>query len=352
MAHLPLPDPATTAMFAEAAETPAVIARQAAANAAAIAALARKLGSMAPHIMFTCARGSSDHAASFAKTLFETRLGIPVVSQAPSISSIYGKPLLHMAGQPYLLISQSGRSPDLLLSAEAAKRAGALVIALVNDTGSPLAAIADVVLPLHAGPEQSVAATKSYVASLAACAQLAAAWAGDDALAAALARLPDDLMAAWDADWSAALGLLRPAASAYVLGRGLTLGVAQEAALKCKECCGLHGEAFSLAEVAHGPMALVGPDFPVLVLPPLDPARAGLDALVARLRDRGAPVAIAGSGGGNAGAVALPFDATLHAAAAPMAMALSFYRLANALALARGHDPDHPPALAKVTQTR
>jgi glutamine---fructose-6-phosphate transaminase (isomerizing) len=343
-------DSTQTRMFAEAAEASMAVARQLSANVPIIADIAARLRRLAPRIIFTCARGSSDHAATFAKYLFETRLGIPTLSQAPSISSIYGQPLLHMAGQPFILVSQSGRSPDLLVSAAAAKTAGALVIALVNDTGSPLAALADIVVPLHAGPETSVAATKSYIASLSAFAHLASQWSGDAALINAVAALPATLAAAWQADWSAPINQLAGARGLFVLGRGMTLGVAQEAALKFKETCGLHGEAFSIAEVAHGPMALVGPDFPVLVFPPLDRARAGLDEILAAFAARGAPLFIAGDGPSNA--TRLPLADGLHPVTAPTAMAESFYRLVNALAVARGHDPDHPPMLKKVTETR
>jgi glutamine---fructose-6-phosphate transaminase (isomerizing) len=343
-------DPSQTRMFAEAAEAGSVVGDQLVANAGIIHDLVARLRAERPRIIFTCARGSSDHAATFAKYLFETRLGIPTLSQAPSISSIYGGALLHMQGQPFILVSQSGRSPDLLLSAEAAKQAGALVIAMVNDMASPLAATADIVVPLHAGPETSVAATKSYIATLAAFAQLAALWSDDAELQNAVAALPDALAAAWDADWSAGVDMLTRARGLFVLGRGLTLGVAQEAALKLKETCGLHGEAFSIAEVAHGPMALVGPDFPVLVLPPLDDARAGLDVILDAFAARHAPLALAG--GGHAAATALPLVAGLHPVCGPIIMAQSFYRMVNALALTRGLDPDHPPMLKKVTETR
>jgi glutamine---fructose-6-phosphate transaminase (isomerizing) len=337
-------------MFAEAAEAGAVVARQAAANAKLIADLAVRLRALAPRIIVTCARGSSDHAASFAKYLFETTLRIPTLSQAPSISSVYGAPLQHLAGQPFVLISQSGRSPDLLLSAEAARNGGALVIAFVNDAASPLAQMADVFVPLHAGPETSVAATKSYIASLAALVHLTALWAEDAPMADAHGRLPDDLAQAWQADWSSGAAMLQSARSLFVLGRGLTFGIAQEAALKFKEICALHGEAFSAAEVAHGPMALVGPDFPVFAFPPFDKARAGFDATLEAFAARGVPIAIAG--GGPEGAVSLPLAEGLHAATGPIAMVQSFYRMASALAVARGLDPDAPPMLRKVTETR
>lgn len=341
--------PEQTSMFTEAREAADIVAAQHAANAAVITELARRLQKLDAQLLFTCARGSSDHAATYAKYLFETRLRLPVLSQAPSIASIYGAPFLHMRGQPFLLLSQSGKSPDLLASAEAARKAGAFVVALVNDTASPLADAADIVVPLHAGAETSVAATKSYIATLAALSQLVAAMTGDPVHGAANHALAAQLSEAWALDWSLAAPF-RNAGSMFVLGRGLTLGVAQEAALKFKETCGIHAEAFSAAEVAHGPMALVGSGFPVLVFPPHDQAASGLAPLVGDFVARGAEVAVAG--GGYPGTTVLPLPGDLFAETAPIVMIQAFYRFVNALAIARGFDPDHPRSLNKVTETR
>jgi glutamine---fructose-6-phosphate transaminase (isomerizing) len=339
-----------TQMFAEAAQASAVVSLQQTKNAALFTDLASRLRRLNPQLIFTCARGSSDHSATFAKYLFETRLKIPTLSQAPSISSIYGGALLHMKGQPFILISQSGKSPDLLLSAETARKAGALVIAFVNDVESPLAQLAEIVVPLHAGPEASVAATKSYVATLAAFAHLTGEWCGDLDLQAAVRTLPKTLENAWSADWSCGVDLLSDAQSMFILGRGLTLGVAQEAALKFKETCGIHAEAFSIAEVAHGPMALAKPHFPLLVFPPLDKAVAGLDAILSQFAKRDANIVIAG--GQHPSATTLPIQADLHPVIGPIAMVQSFYAMINALAVKRGYDPDHPHLLSKVTETR
>ena len=339
-----------TQMFSEAGEASAVVARQIASNSRLMPDLAARLRRLDPNIIFTCARGSSDHAATFAKYLFETRLRIPTISQAPSISSIYGGALLHMENQPFIVVSQSGKSPDLLLSAEAARKAGAFVIAFVNDVESPLAGLAEVVVPLHAGPEKSVAATKSYIATLSAFANLVAHWTGDEEMKAAVEALPDRLAQAWAEDWSAGVDMLADTRNMFVLGRGLTLGVAQEAALKFKETSGIHAEAFSIAEVAHGPMALVKPGFPLLIFPPLDKAVAGLDVVVEQFGERDAKMAVAG--GGYDSTLSLPLPAGLDATTAPIAMAQSFYKLVNALSVRRGYDPDHPPMLRKVTETR
>lgn len=335
-------DPARTLMFAEAGEAAGAVAAQLAANRAAVAALAARLRARPPRAVMTFGRGSSDHAATFAKYLIETRLGIPTASLAPSVASVYGA-RSRAEGMLCLAISQSGRSPDLLAGVEAARRGGAHILALVNDPDSPLAAAADDMLPLHAFPERGVAATKSFIAALAALAALTAAWAEDSELTEALASAPDLLTRAWQADWSALALRLRAANGLYVVGRGLGLAAAQEAALKLKEVCGLHAEAFSAAELRHGPVALVGPDFPLLVFRQSDETGESVDALVRDMAARGADPLVAGG----------PFLPALraHPAIEPMLQIQSFYRGAVALALARGHDPDHPPHLAKVTET-
>lgn len=338
-----LPAENQTLMFNEAAETADVIERQFARNAATVAALAAELRAAPPPFVVTCARGSSDHAATYAKYLFETRIGIVTASASPSVGSVYEAPLA-LRGALYLVISQSGKSPDLLRNAQAAKAAGARVVALVNVEDSPLAELADTVLPLCAGPEKSVAATKSYLASLAAILQLGAAWHGDAALVATLAGLPAALRQAWQADWRAVTDGLADARNLFVLGRGLGLAAAQEAALKFKETCGLHAEAYSSAEVKHGPMALVGPGFPVLAFAQPDETGAGTAAAAAEFRQRGARVWLAGAGGDLPLADSAP-EIT------PLLTIQSFYRAINALALRRGFNPDLPPHLNKVTET-
>src|SRR5581483_4922255 len=155
---------------------------------------------------------------------------------------------LRLDGQLFLAISQSGRSDDLIAGAAMARAGGALTAALVNEVASPLAAACDIVLPLGAGPETSVAATKSFVASLAALLHLVALWGADSSLRAALERLPARLVAAQDLDWSAAQDAMADAASLVTIGRGPTLAIAREAALKLKEVANLPAEAFSGAE--------------------------------------------------------------------------------------------------------
>jgi glucosamine--fructose-6-phosphate aminotransferase (isomerizing) len=300
-----------------------------------------------PRAVITCARGSSDHAATYAKYLIETRAGVLTASAAPSVSSVYGVPQ-DIRGCLFLALSQSGQSPDLLASVAAAKAAGATILALCNSPDAPLIAAADLVVALRAGVETSVAATKSYLATLAALIRMVAAWTEDAALESAVDTLPTLMDQSWALDWSAALPQLESAGHLYVVGRGLGLGAAQETALKCKETCGLHAEAFSSAELRHGPYALLGPGFPALLLAQRDATQAGIEALGGELAHRGVPVLIAGAQA--EGAIVLP---TIQATAeiAPILMVQSAYRLVATLAIRRGFDPDHPAHLRKITET-
>jgi glucosamine--fructose-6-phosphate aminotransferase (isomerizing) len=337
----------TTRMHIEAGQAAQVVRDQLFSNAEEMERLGERLRLLAPRAVVTCARGSSDHAATFAKYLIETRLGVLTSSAAPSVSSIYdSRP--DLTNSVCLAISQSGASPDLLSAVGKAREAGALVVSLVNAEDSPLAQRSDHVVPLCAGPETSVAATKSFIASLAAIIHLVSCWAEDRELSGEIRKAPRHLERAWSLDWSAAVEHLKPATDLYVVGRGMGLGVAQEAALKLKETCGLHAEAVSAAELRHGPMALVRPGFPVLVFSQNDEARAGVEVLAGELVARKADVMIAGSR--CQGALHLASEPA-HPVIEPMLIAQTFYRMANALSLARGLDPDRPPNLRKVTET-
>jgi glutamine---fructose-6-phosphate transaminase (isomerizing) len=331
----------------EAAAAPAVVRAQLRANRDQVGELGRALRQSAPRAVVTCARGSSDHAATYARYLIETRTGLLASSAAPSVSSLY-EAKADLRSVLFVAISQSGASPDLLAAARAAKGAGALVVALVNAEDSPLARVASHAIPLRAGTEESVAATKSYVASLSAIVQLIGCWTRDDGLLEALDGAPDQLERAWQLDWSAAIEPLRNAGSLFVVGRGLGLGIAQEAALKLKEVCGLHAEGFSAAELRHGPVALVDRGFPVLAFTQADETRPDVESLARELAGVGARVLLAGSQ--VPGALTLP-AIRAHPAIEPLLLIQGFYRFANALALARGRDPDRPLHLKKVTET-
>lgn len=348
VSHTAQLQPEQTLMFKEAAEAAKVIAQQQLLNKQGIDEAVTRLKSFAPIAIVTCARGSSDHAATYAKYLFETQLGLVTASAAPSITSVYmAQPQLK--GMLYVAISQSGKSPDLLASVTQAKASGALTLAFVNVEDSPLAQLVDIVIPLHAGAEKSVAATKSYLATLAAVLQLVSAWSGDEKLQQAVATLPNALTQAWEQNWQLAVNQLRSATNLFVIGRGIGFGTAQEAALKLKETCGLHAEAFSAAEVRHGPMAIVKENFPVLLFTQQDQAFSGMDSLIEDFRARKATMLIASEK--MSGSDCLPVVAHAHPVIAPLLAVQSFYRMANALSIARGYNPDEPPHLRKVTET-
>lgn len=335
-------------MLDEARSAPECVAAQFAADGERYESLGAALRAQAPVAALTVARGSSDHAASYLAYLLMARYGQLVTSLPMSLVTLYRAPLI-ARGTLAVAISQSGRSPDLVESVELFRRGRGTTVALVNDPQSPLAAASEWVLPLHAGTEKSVAATKSFVCSLSAGARLAATWRGDTELMAALRELPEALRAACALDWSAGIEALVGAERMMVIGRGTGLAIAQEAALKFKETCAIQAEVFSSAEVQHGPMALVGAGYPMLVFAPRGPAQAGLIALAAQMRERGACVLLA----------ATPDVAERQLTLAssgcddidPITAVQSFYLMVEAVARARGLDPDRPPHLNKVTRT-
>ena len=331
-------------MGAEAREASLALRRQEGAHP--VAELAARLRAKPPHLVVTCARGSSAHAATFGKHLIERHLGIPVAAAAPNIASIYRKTLA-LRDQLFLAISQAGGSADIIETAAMAKAAGAITVALVNDAESPLAHTCEIMLPMQAGPELSVAASKSFIASLALLLRLTAAWARDDAMQQGIDRLPERLDAAAGLDWSAALTVLSHARSVMTIGRGPTLAIAREAALKLKETCNLHAEAFSSAEFQHGPITLVEPAYPVLLFAPADQAAAGIETLRTDLVRKGASVFST-----EAGPAFLPTLAPDHPDADAICLIQSFYQLLLRVAARRGNDVDRPRHLQKVTRTR
>ncbi len=340
-------------MRAEALEAPERVAELLARDGERYRALAGILRERPPQGVVTLARGSSDHAAQHLAYLLMARTGRLVTSLPPSLLTLYDSPL-RTQGLLALALSQSGRSPDLVETTQRLRQGGAGTVAFVNDTASPLAGAAAHVLPLHAGAERSVAATKSFIAQLVAGVRLLGHWQADAGLAAGLASLPEALHRAARRDWSTALPVLAMAPQLYVIGRGPGLAVAQEAALKFKEVCGMQAEAFSGAELAHGPMALVQPGWPLLVLAPRGPAQAGLLVLAQQQHERGARVLLATTPGAPVtdGPLRLETEAAASADLDTITLVQSLYPMLEALARERGRDPDRPPGLAKVTLTR
>jgi glucosamine--fructose-6-phosphate aminotransferase (isomerizing) len=335
-------------MANELAAAPAAVAAQAHELAAPLAALVARLARRTPQVVVTCARGSSAHAATFAKHLIERNLGIPVAAAAPNVASVYHRRLA-LKDQLFLAISQSGSSDDLIEMATAARRADAVTAAIVNDANSPLAQACEFILPMAAGPELSVAATKTFIASLTASLRLVAAWTDDEHMAKACDRLPERLAQAVQLDWGEALTPLTAATALVAIGRGPTLAIAREAALKLQETCTVHAEAFSSAEFRHGPFALVAGALPVLMFTPSDASVAGFSDLAADLRRAGARLLIAG---GHETDTRLPTLASDQADADAVCLIQSFYALLPRLAERRGVNVDQPRHLQKVTRTR
>lgn len=336
-------------MLSEAREAPAVVARALREDQDRYRALGERLRSTPPSSLLTIARGSSDHAAHYAAYLVMARLGRLVTSMPMSLVTLY-QSKIEGAGLASFAFSQSGQSPDVVGPTQYFRAGGAITCAFVNDPASPLAQAAEWLFALHAGAETSVAATKSFIAQLLAGARLTAAWQDDAALQQALQQLPATLEQAVQADWSRAVDALRDADRLFVIGRGLGLPVAMEAALKFKETCGIQAEAFSAAEIQHGPMRLIEAGYPLLIFAPRGPAQAGVLEVARTMRERGACVLLAAPAGTPE--ANLPLVETAHADLDPMSAIQSFYPMVEALARARGNDPDAPPHLKKVTRTR
>lgn len=341
-------DHTPTDMRREIDETPEAVARLIEKSGPAIAEAAAALRKKAPAFAVTVARGSSDHAALFLKYAIELTLNIPVASLGPSLASVYGTPL-RLSNAAAFCISQSGKSPDIVAMAETARDGGALGLALCNTTPSPLADACTFAVDIQAGPEKSVAATKTYICSIAAGLAILAAWAEDETLKQAVTSLPEHLGRAAALDWSPLADALRDAESIYVLGRGPISAIAHEAALKFKETCGLHAEAYSTAEVFHGPVEIVGSHFPILALAARDKAEASIADTADRLAARGADVFV--TSGEVKEARQLPFLATSHPLTDALVPIITFYGFVESLSRARGRNPDKPLQLQKVTET-
>ncbi len=330
-------------MAQEAAEAPKAVAQFLALNAKGLEDLGASLRANPPSVILTSARGSSDHAATYFKYLVEIMLGVPCASIGASVASVWHSKL-KLKNAVCITISQSGKSPDIVSLQQAAKKAGALTISIVNQNNSPVEKDADFHLPLCAGPEKSVAATKSFIASLVAGAAIVAHWKEDSSLTAHLAALPEKLDRATAKRWPGLVERFSQAQSLYVLGRGPGLSIAQECALKLKETCAIHAEALSLAEVMHGPLELVKPGFPIWAFSPNDLSRSNSQDALARLRASGADLFGVEQGG-------LEFVETGHALLDPISMVQSAYMNIELLAQKLGRDPDRPRMLSKVTET-
>lgn len=343
----------TSHMLAEIQEIPSIVERQLKSNEEAWKQLSNKIKKDPINFIMTIARGSSDHAATFGKYLFENYLGLPTVSSAPSIQTLYHSKL-KLRNSLSIALSQSGKSPDICEVLGDARQNGSLTLAVVNNVESPLAGMSELIIPVQAGVETSVAATKSYIGTLTALAQGTAILSENKGLLDALDHLPEYLHQALSMNWQLLTARLKNEDDILTIGRGFGYPIAQEAALKFKETCRLHAEAFSSAEVLHGPLALVRKDYPVLQFIQNDQTIPSNLELSQKMIELGSQVFVAAP----KGCVRLPKECnplplpkSLHGTLDPIIMATAFYLMVEKLAISRNLNPDQPANLKKVTET-
>lgn len=339
----------STYMRQEINEIPDAIERLFTHGGAEIERAVQALSTVDPAVVATVARGSSDHACTYFKYILEIFYGMPVASIGPSIASIYHTPLA-LNKQWCLAISQSGQSPDIVAMAQAAATSGAVVTGITNTANSPLSAVCDATIELHAGPEKSVAATKTFVCSVVGALWLLARWKQDQGLLTALHGLPDILARAANEAWPQLQeALAQDVQSVFTLGRGPSWAISNEAALKFKETCRIHAESYSAAEVLHGPVEVVGEGFPILAFAAQDRGGQSLIEICDTLARKGAQCYVTSDQAGAAHV--LPYVSTGHDATDPLSLIVSFYAMVEGLAARRGLNPDTPRNLKKVTET-
>jgi glutamine---fructose-6-phosphate transaminase (isomerizing) len=337
-------DRSQTAMAREIREIPTT-AERLLAERDSIITVANRIRQADPRVVVISGRGSSGNAGTLLRYLFEARAGLLVSTSAPSVMTTYGQSI-DMRNAVFIVISQSGRSPDLVMGAQSARKNGALTIAIVNDLTSPLALACELTLPMGAGLERSVAATKSVVLSMVTSVQLVASLTSDDELNEKIKRLPQRFSDALACDWSLWSSSLTAARAAFVVGRGFGLGSAREIGLKVTETMRLPTLSYSAAEVMHGPLACASAEIPFLVLRQNDGSSAMVDALIAELRVRKLNVFSAGDPTG-----VLPWIGNDDPICDAITMLLPAYATIEQAARARGFDPDNPPNLSKITET-
>lgn len=328
-----------TLMAREARETPAIIQRQLSENVATFEQLADKIRAFSPSFVYMIGRGTSDHAGVYGRYLIEVELGIPVCHAAPSVSSVFQQ-TLKLDKALVIVISQSGRSPDILAQVAMAKKAGAMTVAFVNDETSPLADDVDVFVPLKAGPEIAVAATKSYLATLSSLATMVAYWKGDETLMSSIQALPAALDAVIADEAQLTPASLAGVGHCVVLGRSFGYAIAREVALKMKEVCGIQAEAFSSAEFLHGPISLLNRGVKSIDLSIPDETLAHHQGQIDEIQRRGGQV------------VTMAFNqVSLSPRLIPLLIMQRFYLDIEKIAVEMGLDPDSPQGLKKVTET-
>ena len=336
----------------EAAEIPALLARQAERLPQQLEEPVARLDRLAPALIATIARGSSDNAAAFAGYVAALNLRLPTASVPPSIASVYGR-TLRMESAVALAISQSGAGVDLALAARAARAGGAFTLGLINEPDSALGREVDFEIQIGAGTEHAVAATKTFMLSVTAALYLVALWSRDESLRSALTELPGVLDRCRSVDWLCAMSTLAGCEQVFVVARGAALPVAAELALKLQEVPGLLADAQSAAELLHGPIAMASRDMPAIVLAGDRHSRESVRGAMARLHAAGAPVLLLSPGSEpEYGAQVIRVPEAGHELLQPLVSLFAMYPALAQLARQRGRDPDRPPHLEKSTRTR
>jgi glucosamine--fructose-6-phosphate aminotransferase (isomerizing) len=346
------PSPAGRFMAAEIAEQPAVLARQFASQRAEIQEVADFLRNGNHRFVLLAARGTSDHAALYAKYLIETKLGLPVGLASPSTLTAYGS-TLDFQHVLWVAVSQSGSSPDLIESTQRASAAGATTLAVTNAPNSPLRAASDLHIDIAGGQETSVAATKTYTAQLQALWLLISAWRGADlGPAEAIPEAVQELLHLPQVEQLA--DRYRSTDRLVTVGRGFSYPTAREAALKLMETTYLSAQAFSGADLMHGPFAMIEEGAPVIVIAPEGIGGSLLRPVVERLLERNADMCIVGNTRltePNKSVAAIPQPPGLDESLSPIVQIVPLQQLALKMALTRHLDPDQPRGLRKVTET-
>jgi glucosamine--fructose-6-phosphate aminotransferase (isomerizing) len=337
-------------MYREIHEQPEVLATILEEEWETVARAARTLRSRGFRFAMLAARGTSDNAALYAKYLFEIRLGVPVSLASPSAFTLYGSEM-NLENVLVIGISQSGESKDVLEVLRRSRQLGAITLSVTNDESSSLASAADVHLWLRAGNEKSVAATKTYTAELLLLYLLIAALETSEP-ESEVQQLPEQARQVLEVAWE---GVERYRYANYmtVASRGYNFATAKEAALKLMETTYTVTEAFSEADLRHGPMAMIGRDFPVVLIVPPGRAYQSMDSLAKGLASRGAELAVIGEDPDLVGEAAAGFlvPVSCPEELSPILYALPAQLLAHSVAELRGLDPDSPRGLSKVTET-
>jgi len=340
--------PATSQMRQEVCEIPTAVDRLLTDGLPSITTAADALRALDPVFGLTIARGSSDHVCTYLAYAAELLLGLPMCSVGPSVASIYKAPL-RLNGSVSIAVSQSGQSPDIVEMARAARRDGALTVALTNHPNSPLGTASEHAVDIHAGLERSVAATKTFVTSAVAGLLLLAHWKQDDALLNAIKTLPDALHKSTEIDWPEVREGIASHKSLFTLGRGPVWAISNEAALKFKETCQIHAESYSSAEVLHGPVSIVGDGFPVLCFAAGDAAEPSVIEIADQIANKGARVFV--TSGKAKHATGIDHIRSDHPLTDPLCLIVSFYAMVERVSRSLGIDPDAPRHLRKVTET-